>query len=208
MNHGVEIDWPERTPVACWNCSFAFDTPPLALPYRYDERANRFHTRGVFCTYGCMKRYNMTHTRSSSHVYRTSYLISALYRKLEGRLGDGVAAAPPVMRLQRFGGDLTIDAYRAGAQPRTGAAMRTRHDAPEDTPTPMDTLACEESDLARHARNRRVASDRIQAAPRMETEPLRLRRASAPKRDVHGNTLIHPGMLQIMGLAPPEPTDP
>jgi hypothetical protein len=208
MITGVEIDWPERTPVACWNCSFPFDTPPLAMPYRYDERANRFHTRGVFCTYGCMKRYNMTHTRSSSHVYRVSYLISALYAKLEGHLGDGVAASPPVARLQRFGGDLTIEAYRACTQPRTSAAMRTRHDAPKDTSEPEDALACEEFDLARNARNRRAASDRIQAAPRMDTEPLRLRRASAPKRDVHGNTLIHPGMLQIMGLAPPEPTGP
>ena len=210
MKHGVEVEWPIRTSISCWSCTYPFDTPPLAMPYKYDERSNRFHTKGVFCSYGCMKRYNMTHTRSSSHVYRVSYLISAMYRKLEGRLGSGVPPAPPVEQLQRFGGHLSIDAYRATARPRMAESMCTRQMDVHGAPEPIDALPCELSEAARNTANLRVASDRIQTAPRMATESLRLRRASAPKRDVHGNTLIHPGMLRIMGItpAPPEKTDP
>lgn len=180
------------------------------MPYRFDEKANRFHTKGVFCSYGCMKRYNMTHTRSSSIVYRVSYLISAMYRKLEGRLGEGVPAAPPVDLLQRFGGHLTIDAYRVASQPRTAETMCTRHDDAHDVEQVPDALACEASASARTTENLRKASDRIQSAPRMATESLRLRRTSLPKLDVHGNTLIHPGMLKIMGITPgpSAPKDP
>ena len=41
----------------CWWCCHDFDTTPLSMPVRHDERRNTFHTSGNFCSWSCMKSF-------------------------------------------------------------------------------------------------------------------------------------------------------
>ena len=41
----------------CWWCCHPFEGDTLELPYKYDEKRNKFYTCGGFCSWSCMKRY-------------------------------------------------------------------------------------------------------------------------------------------------------
>ena len=42
----------------CWWCCHTFEGVPLSMPYKHDERRNKFYTSGNFCSWSCIK-----HTR-------------------------------------------------------------------------------------------------------------------------------------------------
>ena len=41
----------------CWWCCHTFEGVPLSMPYKHDERRNKFYTSGNFCSWSCMKTY-------------------------------------------------------------------------------------------------------------------------------------------------------
>lgn len=106
-------DWPaHRTDVLCWHCCHPFDTQPLPLPIKYDEKRDTYKVHGIFCSWGCMKRFNLESSNYLKNV--TMSHISIMKKKWTG---DGKTAhilpSPPRCALKAFGGWMTIDEFRA-----------------------------------------------------------------------------------------------
>ena len=102
----------------CWWCCHNFDTTPLSMPFRYDNRRNKFYTAGNFCSWSCMKSYAI-----DKHGLTKGGLISGnivmMRKKMYNQIGP-VKPAPNRFKLKEFGGDLTIDVFRENQTLDTG----------------------------------------------------------------------------------------
>ena len=103
-------DWPAATDVLCWHCCHAFDGPPLPLPIKYDDRRDVFHVCGTFCSWACMKTYNLDARSHMAHVNNAT-LITFFHKRCTRQL-TGIRAAPPRLALKAFGGHMTIEEFR------------------------------------------------------------------------------------------------
>lgn len=84
----------------------------MFLPYHYNERKTMFYTKGVFCSFPCMKRYNIDRHHAQTRQ-KVAALISFMSTKFHGgRRGEPVHAAPPLHQLQKFGGSMHLSEYR------------------------------------------------------------------------------------------------
>jgi hypothetical protein len=117
----MATEWPSTTSLHCWNCAHSFETVPLPLPLKYDPKTRVFYVTGVFCTWGCAKKYNID--RDSVSKYQSTTLLSLLRHRVigmsAGGAGDneyGIVAAPSRARLKCFGGSMTIAEFRSGLQ--------------------------------------------------------------------------------------------
>ena len=105
-----EGSWPTSTKVLCWHCCHAFSGQPLPMPIRYNERTDVFHVAGTFCSWACMKAYNLDGgTGYMKHVNAT--YITMFHKRCTGKL-HGIRAAPPRVALQAFGGSMTLEEFR------------------------------------------------------------------------------------------------
>lgn len=102
-------DWPVSTTCLCWHCCHPFDGPPLPLPLRYDPKLDRFHVVGTFCSWACVKAYNMDSSSYMRHVNTT--VITLFHKKCTGQLRC-LRPAPPRLALKAFGGHMTIEEFR------------------------------------------------------------------------------------------------
>lgn len=103
-------EYPETTDQLCWHCCHGFDTRPLPMPVKYDDRRDLFHVIGTFCSWECMKAYNL-----SSRDYRqdvNAINVSLFRKRCTGSAGP-LRSAPPRSMLQAFGGTMTIDEFRS-----------------------------------------------------------------------------------------------
>lgn len=121
--HESCVEWPRSTGVCCWYCTHPFDTAPICLPSRYDDKMKVFYVFGVFCTWGCAKRFNIereTHTASISAT-----LLTLLRHRLIGQgaamdpVRYSIKCAPNRNTLVRFGGSMAIEEFRDGLQSLT-----------------------------------------------------------------------------------------
>ena len=97
----------------CWWCCHEFDSEPLKLPYTYDPMRDRFCTMGHFCSWGCMKTFNI----DKNGVNKGGIIggnIVIMRKKLYGVIGS-IRCAPNRFDLKEFGGTLTIEEFRAGS---------------------------------------------------------------------------------------------
>jgi len=103
-------DWLYKTDVCCWWCCHNFDSVPIGIPEKYDQRVKKFQVKGVFCSFSCMIAYK-NETRSG---YLKEYLIKYLYNKITGTLllDANLQPAPPRCTLKMFGGELNIEEFR------------------------------------------------------------------------------------------------
>lgn len=101
--------WPTSTSTLCWHCCHAFDGQPLPLPIKYDDRRDEFHVVGTFCSWACMKAYNLASNSYMRHVNAT--LLTLFHKRCTGQL-RGIRAAPPRLALQAFGGTMSIEEFR------------------------------------------------------------------------------------------------
>ena len=107
--HTTREQWPEKTDVACWNCTFEFDGIPIAVPKGLRHRKHFDKCYGVFCSFNCAKRYVMT--QNDFDMWSQLQLLSLLHKRVLGCTVK-VIPAPPRQALLRFGGYLSIDEYR------------------------------------------------------------------------------------------------
>eukprot|EP00899_Mesostigma_viride_P004359 jgi/Mesvir1/13924/Mv16045-RA.1 len=110
--------WPEKTDLCCWWCCHPFDTVPCPLPIRYKE-GRGFVVKGCFCSFSCVKAYNLKDSGSASCVRGSLLFLMAqrLWRAgKHGRPFPGVPAAPPRTCLKMFGGPMTIEGFRASCR--------------------------------------------------------------------------------------------
>ena len=97
----------------CWWCCHEIEGDPFHLPHKYDEIRNKFCTLGQFCSWSCMKTYNIFSMPSHS-MGITSGNIIIMRKKLYGIVGD-IKSAPSRYALKEFGGTMTIEEFRKGA---------------------------------------------------------------------------------------------
>ncbi len=103
-----KINICEKTQLACWWCTYQFDTQPLFMPDHYKN--NLYYVFGNFCTFSCMLAYN-----ENMDDYRKSVrngLIKQLYRELFDCNEMDIKCAGPRELLDKFGGPMSISKYR------------------------------------------------------------------------------------------------
>jgi len=97
----------------CWWCCHPFEGERLSLPYRYDEKRNKFSTCGIFCSWSCMKRYAIDKYGITRGGIICSNII-IMRKRLYNKLGS-IVMAPLRERLDVFGGDLSIEEFRSNS---------------------------------------------------------------------------------------------
>jgi hypothetical protein len=105
--------WPTRTDVWCFHCAHPFATMPVPLVSRYDYERRQAVCFGNFCSPNCGRAYAQEHrplSWSQAMIFYTKMLSECFGIPVDtpGR------AAWPKERLKVFGGDLTIEEFRAG----------------------------------------------------------------------------------------------
>ena len=92
----------------CFNCHHFFENNPFYLPYDYCKELDRYKIYGNFCSPNCVKTYCI----NSKQFENKQYLIGHFYRKLFG-YDFRIKPAPSYLFLKEYGGNLTIEEYRA-----------------------------------------------------------------------------------------------
>lgn len=97
----------------CWWCCHSIDNEPLHLPYKYDDRRDKFYTMGHFCSWSCMKAFNIDHfPQHKSGIYGINM---TLMKKKCDKKTEPIKLAPSRYLLKTFGGPLTIEEFRDGS---------------------------------------------------------------------------------------------
>lgn len=98
----------DKTDIACWWCTYNFDTLPLFLPDQF--RNSVYYVFGNFCSFSCMLAYNQ-----NLDDYRKSVrngLIKQLYYDIFKNSNSNLKAAGPKELLQKYGGPMDITQFR------------------------------------------------------------------------------------------------
>lgn len=103
--------------VCCWWCTLPIDGEVLKLPYKM-ERSGKYHVMGNFCSWECMKTYNMHENKIKFGEIQT--FITSMRLKRYGKIMK-LGCAPSRYALKKFGGTMTEQEFRAsfGANPPT-----------------------------------------------------------------------------------------
>ena len=96
-------------PEWCWWCCHPFDGPVLHLPHKYDDMRKRFETMGNFCSWGCMKTFNMDTNKTRAGIIGGNIVM--LHKAMYGHV-KSIRCAPNRFALQEFGGTLSIEEFR------------------------------------------------------------------------------------------------
>jgi hypothetical protein len=97
----------EKTDIACWWCTYNFDTLPCFIPERFAD--GKFYVFGCFCSFDCAKAYNLS--LNDYKVSNRNSLMRKLYNTIKGTDED-IPIAPARELLEKFGGHISIDEYR------------------------------------------------------------------------------------------------
>lgn len=93
----------------CWWCCHPFEGEPLNYPYKYEEAKRTFHTMGYFCSWSCMKKYNID--QGGPRMGERQMFITMMRREVYGK----IIPCPIAMSreaLSVFGGKLSIEEFR------------------------------------------------------------------------------------------------
>lgn len=93
----------------CWWCCHSFEGPSIGFPYKYDELRDRFTTLGHFCSFPCVKAFNLD-SDSSTKGINASWIY--MMKKRATRSLSPIRCAPKRWCLREFGGSLSIDEFR------------------------------------------------------------------------------------------------
>lgn len=95
----------------CWWCCHEAEKK-FELPIRYNPGADAFSTKGVFCSWSCMKAFAIK--EYPTHVTgRICENITFLRKRLCGVV-EPIKVAPDKYKLAMFGGPMTIEEFREG----------------------------------------------------------------------------------------------
>lgn len=98
----------EKTDIACWWCTYNFDTYPIFMPEHFKNE--KYFVFGNFCSFSCMLAYN-----DNLDDYRKSVrssLIKQMYREIFDDTDMNIKPAGPRELLKKFGGVIDINTYR------------------------------------------------------------------------------------------------
>lgn len=112
-------EYPAKTNIHCWWCTFEFDTHPVGIPRKYDKKKNVFSVIGCFCSFSCVLAfvYDTRHNSQSLTESCTLDFITTMYRKVSGDTSVGLVKnklkpSPSRFTLKKFGGNLSIEEFR------------------------------------------------------------------------------------------------
>uniref|UniRef100_A0A6C0BN23 MYM-type domain-containing protein n=1 Tax=viral metagenome TaxID=1070528 RepID=A0A6C0BN23_9ZZZZ len=103
------MEWPQSCEIACWHDGETFDSTPIPIVTDYDQQLDLYSVYGVFCSPNCAFTYII-----EQEPYLTTRRMLYMNHMLRNvfQIHSPVKPAPPRIRLQRFGGDLTIEQFR------------------------------------------------------------------------------------------------
>lgn len=156
----VLAEWPEKTHICCWWCTYPFETKPIPLPIRYDTIRDVFYIRGTFCSWSCAKAYALNNKSTPIDMMNIFLL-----RKRVEKVWTTIPCAPCRESLQRFGGSRTIEEFR------TTSTSLIHHTLPTNMVLQSERFTETEQDTSKF-KDKRINFENIETA----TETLRLRR--------------------------------
>ena len=95
----------------CWWCCHGIDSQILRLPYKYDAKTDRFSMMGQFCSWECMKAWNMD--SKNIHSPEINQFITLYKKRVLGKITP-TQRAPSRYALKLFGGTMSIEEFRKG----------------------------------------------------------------------------------------------
>ena len=101
-------EWPIKTSIYCWWCCHPFDTPPCAIPKKYEQGI--FYLYGCFCSFNCAAAHNFD--KKCDNMWESYSLLHLLIKKMYNKKYKKIIPSPPREALKIFGGVLTIKKYR------------------------------------------------------------------------------------------------
>lgn len=164
----------------CWWCCHPFEGEEYHMPYKYDDRRNKFNTTGVFCSWSCMKalaidKYGIT---KGGEICQ---FITLMRKRATKNLG-GVQSAPNRFALKMFGGPLSIEEFRSTAKDSFPVLQM-----PNESHVMPHILSShrEHEVITSKQTSVRDLKDKMNEINRTSTsnEPLRLKRPKPLKRD-------------------------
>jgi len=99
----------------CWWCCHSIDGDTLRLPYKYDSIRDLFHLMGHYCSWECMKAWNMN--SRSMKAPEINMNITLLKKRMLNKV-ECTRAAPNRYCLKMFGGSVDIKDFRKGLNDR------------------------------------------------------------------------------------------
>lgn len=93
----------------CWWCTLDIKGDSLGLPYKYDPLRKRFKLVGQFCSWECMKAYNIDKGSSKFGEIQTN--MTLLRHKMYGKV-TRIYPAPHRYHLKKFGGEMTDEEFK------------------------------------------------------------------------------------------------
>lgn len=97
----------DKTNIACWWCSYNFDTLPCFLADRYVNE--KYYVFGCFCSYSCAMKYNSN--LGDYRVATRQAIMKDLCNTIFGST-EMIIEAPEKELLEKFGGPMTIEEFR------------------------------------------------------------------------------------------------
>lgn len=97
----------EKTDIACWWCTYNFDTVPCFIPDKYYD--NKYYVFGCFCCFECAAAYNLN--SGDSYMWNRYSLLRKLYN-ISHDNNDEILVAPPREVFEKFGGPLSHNEFR------------------------------------------------------------------------------------------------
>jgi len=153
----------------CWHCCHSFEGTPLSLPYKYDEMRNKFSLMGSFCSWSCIKTFNLEKNGCNRGGIICCNIV--IMRKKMYNITGPIQCAPTRYQLKEFGGPLTIEEFRKNRTIDTGPAAEI-------------DLASKISPVIKLLTNTHDSMKLYQISDSTGTnEPLRLKRPKPLKRD-------------------------
>jgi|TARA_R110002111_G_scaffold250347_1_gene314566 hypothetical protein len=80
------------------------------MPYKYDDRRNKFYTAGNYCSWSCVKSHAID-KYGCTIGSRVCGNVVMMRKKMFNQIGP-VKPAPNRFALKEFGGDMTIEQFR------------------------------------------------------------------------------------------------
>ena len=126
LDTNKQLQCVDKTNIACWHCSYTFDSSPLFLPEKYHN--GKFYVFGNFCTWSCMLAYNNQIDEYRKQIRNS--LIKKLYKDI---YGEECMIKPAAQRecLEKFGGPIKIDKFR---DPKLNQTLTSRINIPPQIP--------------------------------------------------------------------------
>jgi len=114
--------WNNVTNIYCWWDGHLFDTVPIGIPLKYNQKTNQFVVYGCFCSLNCAFAYFKHEKKYIPDIARNInieglQLFNLFKKKILGRKynnedEDKLVQAPPKILINSFGGPLTIEEFR------------------------------------------------------------------------------------------------